>query len=219
MADERRPQQLPLEISPPPEPGFDNFLAGANTEALARVRALAQGALREAIVYLWGEPGSGRTHLLRAAERANPSLVIADDVQALDAGAQQALFVAINAARDGRAAVLAAGDAPPAQLKLRDDLRTRLAWGLVYQLKPLGDVEKALHMQAEAARRGLRLSDEAVRYLLTRLPRDLSSLNNVLDALDRHSLAQQRPLTLPLVREVVAGLQQRGLLPRQSDSA
>jgi DnaA family protein len=74
-------------------------------------------------------------------------------------------------------------------------------------------------MQAEAARRGLRLSDEVVGYLLTRLPRDLSSLNNVLDALDRHSLAQQRPLTLPLVREAVAELQQRGLLPRQSGAA
>ncbi len=221
MGDERpQPmQQLPLEISPPPEPAFDNFLAGGNAEALARVRALSQGTLSEAIVYLWGEQGSGRSHLLRAAARANPSLVIADDVQALDADAQQALFMAINAARDGRAAVLAAGDAPPAQLKLRDDLRTRLAWGLVYQLKPLGDVEKALHMQAEAARRGLQLSNEVAGYLLTRLPRDLSSLNNVLDALDRHSLAQQRPLTLPLVREVVAGLQQRGLLPRQSDSA
>src|SRR5260221_5079726 len=151
MADERRPQQLPLEISPPPAPGFDNFLAGGNAEALARVRALAQGALREAIVYLWGEPGSGRTHLLRAAARANPSLVVADDVQALDAGAQQALFVAINAARDGRAPVLAAGDAPPAQLALREDLRSRLAWGLVYQLKPLSDTDKGLHMPAEAA--------------------------------------------------------------------
>ena len=69
-------QQLPLEISPPPEPGFDNFLAGGNAEALARVRALAQGAVPEAIVYLWGEPGSGRSHLLRAAARANPSLVV-----------------------------------------------------------------------------------------------------------------------------------------------
>ncbi len=221
MGDERRQpmQQLPLEISPPPEPGFDNFLAGSNAEALARVRALAQGTLPEAIVYLWGGRGSGRTHLLRAAARANPSLVIADDVQALDAGAQQALFVAINAAREGRAAVLAAGDAPPAQLALREDLRSRLAWGLVYQLKPLSDTDKGLHLRAEAARRGLELSEEVVSYLLTRLPRDLSSLNNVLDALDRHSLATQRPLTLPLVREAVAGLQQRGQLPRQSDSA
>jgi DnaA family protein len=212
-------QQLPLEISPPPEPAFDNFLAGANAEALARVIALAQGTLPEAIVYLWGEQGSGRSHLLRAAARANPSLVIADDVQGLDAQAQQALFVAINAAREGRAAVLAAGSAPPAQLALREDLRTRLAWGLVYQLKPLNDAEKALHMRAEAARRGLELSEEVVGYLLTRLPRDLSSLNSVLDLLDRDSLARQRPLTLPFVREALNAVQGRGLLPRQTGSS
>jgi DnaA family protein len=212
-------QQLPLEIAPPPEPGFDNFLAGANAEALARVKALAQGTLSEAIVYLWGEQGSGRSHLLRAAARANASLVIADDVQGLDAQAQQSLFVAINAAREGRAAVLAAGNAPPAQLALREDLRTRLAWGLVYQLKPLNEAEKALHMRAEAARRGLELSEEVVGYLLARLPRDLSSLNAVLDLLDRDSMAKQRPLTLPFVREALSAAQGRGLLPRQTESS
>jgi DnaA family protein len=212
-------EQLPLEISPPPEPSFDNYLAGANAEALASVRALAQGTLPEAVVYLWGEPGSGRTHLLRAAAWANPALVIADDVQALDAQAQQALFVAINTAREGGAAVLAAGQSPPAQLGLREDLRTRLAWGLVYQIKPLTDAEKALHLRAEAARRGLGLSDEVVGYLLTRLPRDLRSLNAILDLLDRHSLARQRPLTIPLVREALTAAQGRGLLPRQTGSA
>lgn len=198
------PRQLPLEISPPAEPAFDNFIAGANAEALERVRALAAGTLRETIVYLWGEPGSGRSHLLRAAARANPGLVAADDVESLDPAAQQALFIAINAARDGQASVLAAGAAPPAGLALREDLRTRLAWGLVYQLKPLSDAEKALHLRAEAARRGLRLSDEVVWYLLHHLPRDVPSLNAVLDRLDRHSLARQRAVTLPLVREALS---------------
>jgi DnaA family protein len=198
------PRQLPLEISPPAEPAFDNFIAGANAEALERVRALAAGRLQEAILYLWGEAGSGRTHLLRAAGRANPGLVIADDVETLDAAAQQALFVAINAAREGQAAVLAAGSAPPAGLWLREDLRTRLGWGLVYQLRPLSDPEKALHLRAEALRRGLRLTDEAVWYLLHRLPRDVESLNAVLDRLDRYSLARQRPVTLPLIREVLS---------------
>jgi DnaA family protein len=218
-------EQLPLEISPPPEPSLDNFLAGANAEALARVRALAGGTLAEAIVYLWGEPGSGRTHLLRAAARANPSLVVADEVQALEPDAQQALFNAINAARDGGAAVLAAGDAPPAQLALRDDLRTRLAWGLVYQLKPLSEAEKAQHLRAEAGRRGLELPDEVVGYLLTRLPRDLYSLKGILDRLDRHSLVRQRPLTLPLVREVLqsntghAEGPQSAVLPRQKGTS
>jgi DnaA family protein len=99
--------------------------------------------------------------------------------------------------------VLAAGVRPPAQLELRADLRTRLAWGLVYQLKPLSDGEKALHLRAEAARRGLRLPDEVLAYLLTRLPRDLASLNQVLEALDRYSLETQRPVTVPLVREAL----------------
>ena len=199
------PRQLPLEISPPAEPTLENFIAGAaNAEALERVRALAAGTLQEAIVYLWGEQGSGRSHLLRAAARANPGLVVADDVQGLDAAAQQGLFLAINAARDGQAAVLASGSAPPAGLALREDLRTRLGWGLVYQLKPLTDAQKALHLRAEAGRRGLRLSDEVVWYLLHHLPRDVASLNTVLDRVDRHALARQRPVTLPLIREALS---------------
>ncbi|HWV92120.1 MAG TPA: DnaA/Hda family protein [Burkholderiales bacterium] len=196
-------QQLVLDIRPAVEPDFDNYLPGPNAEALARVRGLAAGALSEAIVYLWGEPGSGRTHLLRAAARVNPQLIIADDVEALDPAAQQQLFAAINAARDGAAPVLAAGKVSPAGLALREDLRTRLAWGLVYQLRPLGDADKAEHLRAGAARRGLPLSDEVVGYLLTRLPRDLPSLNGVLDALDRYSLAAKRPVTVPLVREAL----------------
>jgi DnaA family protein len=196
-------QQLVLDIRPAAEPDFDNYIAGPNAEALARVRGLATGALREAIVYLWGEAGSGRTHLLRAAARVNPQLIIVDDVEALEPAAQQQLFAAINAARDGAAPVLAAGKVSPAGLALREDLRTRLAWGLVYQLRPLGDADKAEHLRAGAARRGLPLSDEVVGYLLTRLPRDLPSLNGVLDALDRYSLAAKRPVTVPLVREAL----------------
>lgn len=196
-------RQLPLQISQPAEPSFDNFIAGENAEALARVRQIASGELREAIVYLWGETGSGRTHLLRAAARANASLTLADDVQGLDADGQQRLFGAINAGRDGRGAVLAAGSAPPAALGLREDLRSRLAWGLVYHLKPLGETEKMRHLQAEAGRRGLALSDEIAAYLLARVPRDMATLTAILEALDRQSLARKRPLTLPLVREVL----------------
>jgi DnaA family protein len=196
-------RQLPLEISPPAAPSLDNFVAGANAEALAAVRGLAAGRLREAIVYVWGALGSGRTHLLRAAARANPSLVAADNVESLDAGAQQALFNAINEAREGGPGVIASGIAAPAGLALREDLRTRLAWGLVYQLHAPSDAEKAAYLRAEAARRGLRLPEEVLAYLLTHLPRDLASLNAVLEALDRYSLASQRPLTLPLVREAL----------------
>lgn len=197
-------QQLPLQIPPQSEPGFDNFLPGRNAEALASVRALAAGELRERIVYLWGDAGSGRSHLLRAAVKENPRMVVADDVETLDGAAQQALFMAINEARDGGPGVLASGPRPPAQLGLRQDLQSRLAWGLVYQLMPLDDEDKALHLKSVAAERGLQLSDDIARYLLTRLPRDLASLRAVMEVLDRYSLMRQRALTLPLVREALA---------------
>jgi len=200
-------QQLPLEIARPPEPTLDNFIPGANAEAQARVRALVEGVLDECIVYLWGGPGTGRSHLLQAAARAAGAqrppigLVTADDVERLDAAGQQALFNAINAAREGTGAVLAAGSAPPAQLDLRADLASRLGWGLVYQLQPLTDAHKATWLRAEAARRGLPLDDGVIDYLLTRLPRDLPSLATLLSRLDRFALARKRAITLPLVRE------------------
>ena len=128
---------------------------------------------------------------------------MADDVDALEEAAQIALFNAINRAREGCGAVLAAGKAPPGQLALREDLRSRLGWGLVYQLKALTDEDKARHLRAEAERRGLRIADEVIWYLLSRLPRDLPSLNAALELLDRYSLAQQRHITLPLVREAL----------------
>jgi len=197
-------QQLPLGISPSREPDFANFVPGSNREALARVMALAGQTLEERIVYLWGARGSGRSHLLAAAARANPSLVIADDVQSLGERAQQALFVAINEAREGGPGVLAAGDAPPARLALRADLASRLAWGLVYQLNALTDADKAEHLKALAGARGLLLSDDVAAYLLARLPRDMASLAAVMEVLDRYSLIRQRPLTVPLVREALS---------------
>ena len=199
-------RQLALPISPPPEPTLENFVPGANAELLARLRALAAGELAESVLYLWGEPGSGRSHLLAASAR--PGLEVADDVERLNAAGQIALFNAINAARDAGGTVLAAGNAPPAQLALREDLKSRLAWGLVYQVKPLTDAEKALTLHGEAARRGLKLSDEVVWYLLTHVRRDLRSLIALLDRIDRASLEQRRAVTLPLVRELIRSLEE-----------
>lgn len=194
-------RQLALPLQPPPAPSLDNFVPGSNGELLARLRELAAGRCAEAVVYLWGAPGSGRSHLLAASAR--PGVTLADDVERLDAAAQAALFSAINRAREAGGTVLAAGAAPPAQLALREDLRSRLGWGLVYEVKPLTDAEKAVYLHAEAARRGLRLSDEVVWYLLTHVRRDMPSLGAILDHLDRASLEQRRALTLPLVREAL----------------
>jgi len=99
--------------------------------------------------------------------------------------------------------VVAAGNAPPAALALREDLRTRLGGGLVYQVQPLADEEKARCLRAEAERRGLRLGDEVLDYLLSRVRRDMRSLAAVLDRLDALSLELKRPITVPLAREAL----------------
>lgn len=216
-------RQLALALTQPPEPSLDNFVAGPNAELVERLRDAARGAKGESVIYLWGAPGSGRTHLLRATAGAARDaryagaqddlagiaarLVAVDDVERLDEARQIALFNLINRARaaggDAGGVVLAAGNAPPAQLALRADLTSRLGWGLVYELRAPDDADKALHLRAEARRRGLELSDEVLAYLLARLPRDLRSLVAIVELLDRHSLERRRPLTVPLAREAL----------------
>jgi len=193
-------KQLALGISPPPQPTLDNFVPGANAELLARLRELRAGKFADNVLYLWGESGSGKSHLLQASAAAH----VADDVEKLDEASQIGLFNAINEARQSGTVVLAAGNAPPAQLPLREDLKSRLAWGLVYQVKPLTDDERSVFLRGEAERRGMQLADEVISYLLTRMRRDLRSLTAILDRLDRFSLETKRPVTLPLVREALA---------------
>lgn len=192
-------KQLALGISPPPQPTLENFIPGANAELLARLRELKSGRFKEAVLYLWGEPGSGKTHLLRACG----GRTVVDDVEKLAEPAQIELFNAINEARESGGQVLAAGNAPPARLPLREDLRTRLAWGLVYEVKRLTDEERAVYLRAEAGRRGMRLPEDVIAYLLTHARRDLPTLTGILDRLDRASLEQKRQVTLPLAREIL----------------
>lgn len=219
------PQQLTLDIRPEQHPTLENFIAGANAELVARLRALAQPKAYDA-VYLWGPPGSGRTHLLRAALAAAEAagrrvvliageeagaelpcppggLLIVDDVDRLDDTAQVALFRAFNSARLAGLALLLSGPAAPLELKLREDLRTRIGQALVYQVKPLSDEEKAATLQSQASQRGLRVEGEVFGYMLRHTARDLPSLMAVLDALDRASLERKRPVTVPLLKEML----------------
>lgn len=209
------PRQLALDLLQPAAPTLGNFVGGRNAEAVERLAQLAAGTSAERIVYLWGASGCGRSHLLQAlaahtnaqawrptdaAEAPGPTLV--DDVERLDEPAQVALFNRLNVVRArADAFCVAAGSAPPAQLPLREDLRTRLAWGLVYQLQPLADAEKGQALLAQATARGLTNANDVVDFLLTHLPRDMRTLAAALDALDAYALARKRPLTVALVRQ------------------
>ena len=221
-------RQLLLDIHTEQRPTLDNFVAGANAELLARLSALAQPRTFDA-VYLWGPPGSGRTHLLRATHAAADAarrravyvaggeagaelpcppggLLVVDDADRLDETAQIALFRAFNTARLAGLALLMSGATAPLQLALREDLRTRIGSALVYEVKPLTDEDKAAALKSHAVRRGMRIEDELIDFLLRHAPRDLSTLMAVLDALDRVSLERKRPVTLPLLREVLQSL-------------
>jgi DnaA family protein len=211
--------QLALDLLQPLQPSLDNFVAGRNAEALAALRALAAASLPERIVYLWGAPGCGRTHLLAALAAAAPAawwwspgqaperdgIALVDDVERLDAAAQIALFNRLNHVRAAaQAAAVVAGGEPPARLALREDLRTRLAWGYVYQVHALSDEEKAAALHAHADSRGLRVDADVIALLLTHLPRDMRTLVAALDTLDAWALARKRRLTVALVRELLA---------------
>ncbi len=208
--------QMLLGIAPEWLPTLDNFVAGRNVELLAALRQAAAGAAEVRAVYLWGEAGSGKSHLLQAmaaqhgvyATRAVPeaaSVVAVDDVEALDDAAQIALFELYNRMREQGGLLLVSGTQAPARLSLRDDLRTRLGWGLVYQVHALSDEEKAEALRQHAGARGLELPHEVTQYLLRHGRRDLPSLLQVLDALDEHCLRLKRVATVPLLKEVMAG--------------
>lgn len=194
--------QLILDLAPPAPPTLDNFVPGANAAAVAALRRLALG--EERVVYLWGDRGCGKTHLLEATRRAaDAGLLVLDDVDVLDEPAQVRAFDAFNLARARGMPVAAAGEVPLARLAVREDLRTRLASGLVFQVHALSDDDKADALRREAASRGIALGEDVLRFLRERLPRDLGTQLAVLDALDRYSLARKRALTVPLAREAL----------------
>lgn len=216
-----RDNQLLLQLRPEGEPTLDNFVVGANHELIDRLQRFS-GCDQ---LYLWGVAGCGRSHLLTALARKTAAerrvlhlsgadigddlvvdagaLLVLDDIHRLSPDAQAALFRIFIAARQSNIALLLAGSLPPLQLNLREDLRTRIGQMLIYEIKNLSDEEKAEALRHYAQQRGLPLDDAVLRYLLLHGRRDLPSLLATLDRLDEISLAQQRPATLPLLRELM----------------
>jgi DnaA-homolog protein len=220
-------KQLLLDIAPPPLPTLANFVPGRNAELLQTLENILTGGEKERFFYLWGNDGCGKSHLLqglagaykhnqmkatyfaceentRFAAPCEADCVLVDNADRLGAEAQISLFNLYNRIRDeGHAFLMVTGPAAPAQLKLRDDLVTRLGWGLVYQVHELTDEEKIKAMKSHAASRGLDLPQEVGDYLLRHERRDLPTLIATVDALDNYALANRRKITVPLVRELL----------------
>ena len=224
-------KQLALDIGLAPVPTIDNFVPLGNESALEHLRLWCGNPQRSPVpTLLWGDSGSGKTHLLRAVREAlrehgapagwmdagsfDPpefderwEVVLLDDVH-LYTAAQQAVafnwFVhAQNPAHGPARWVLASADRPPADLPLREDLRTRLGWGHVFQLRALAETERRAVLRRAADERGVFLSDEVMDFMLKRFSRDLSSLMLLLERLDGYALRAQRAITIPLIKSML----------------
>ncbi len=224
-------KQIALDISLATAPAFSNFFSGSNNAALSHLELWSGSPLRSPVpTYLWGAPGTGKTHLLKAAVGAlqqqgarvgwldasvieppefndNWSAVILDECHLYSAVQQQVAFNwfvnAVSSADGQPRGVLAAGNLPPADLHLRDDLRSRLGWGHVYELQILSEPERRGVLRAQADARGIFLSDEVISFVLNRFSRDLSSLMQLLDQLDGYALQTQRAVTVPLLKAML----------------
>lgn len=222
-------RQLTLDIGAPAACGFGNFRVGPNRAAVEHLLAMLDekaGAMVPVPTYLWGDAGAGKSHLLESVRAAlgqrgrrcgwlDPEThgfaefdedwhaLLVDDAERLDPAQQQIAFNWFVNAQTHRRWVLAAGALPPADLPLREDVRTRLGWGLVFELQPLGDDERRAVLLAHARERGLPLGDDVVEFMLRRFSRNLAHLIGLLDALDRFSLSTQRAITVPLLKTML----------------
>jgi DnaA-homolog protein len=217
-------RQLTLDVRPEIPCTLDNFVPGPNAGLLAALRGQVQ-ARDGSWLYLWGRPGHGRSHLLRGAvaealargrgarylaapdsrglQIGKNELVAIDDVDRLNEAGQAALFRALIQAPEAHATLILAGGRPPRQLKLREDVRTRIGQALSFEIQPLDDISKGILLQQQATARGITLDAEIVDYLLRHSRRDTGWLMSVLDGLDEASLTLARPVTLPLLREML----------------
>jgi DnaA family protein len=219
-------QQIALDIGLRTPPTLDNYFPGPNAAALAHLQQWLPARSDTAPTYVWGPEGSGKTHLLQAAmaglraqghtvgylnsETQEPAAfdeswaaVVMDDVHLYGDALQHTAFSWFVQAHTLQRPVLAAGRLAPVDLALREDLRTRLGWGHVLGLQLLDEAQSRAVLRQVADARGLVLSDEVMDFTLRRFSRDLGSLMQLLDGLDRYALQTQRALTIPLVKSML----------------
>lgn len=220
-------KQIALDIGLARAPTLESFFAGPNDAALRHLQLWVGSPTRSPVpTYLWGDPASGKTHLLQAVQESlriqgaragwlDPTMleppefderwavVLMDDAHLYTAVQQHAAFNWFVNAQSLQRGVLAAGAMPPADLKLREDLRTRLGWGHVFQLSVLSEPERRSVLRQAADERGVFLGDEVMDFMLNRFARDLGSLMQLLEQLDGYALQTKRAITIPLIKAML----------------
>ena len=214
--------QLIFDFAERGYPGFDKFLGTENAELVYVLQNK-----HDPFIYVWGEEGAGKSHLLRAwvaqaldagkkavyidaaatplTEAAFEAEYLAiDQIEKLGNEEQALLFAVFNRFRNsGKGFLLLSSEHTPQQLVIREDLRTRMAYCLVYEVKPLTDQEKIDALVSMAAARQVTIDPEIFEYLLNHWRRDMDSLMQMLDTLDNYAVTMGKRITLPLLRQLL----------------
>lgn len=199
---------LALEVATPAALG--HFVAGANGELLEQLLGVVASPSSFCAFHLWGGGGVGKSFLCEAMRRAFDSsdtsagLEVHDDIDRIPVEDQPGLLARFERLREvDRGLWLSTSRAPPVQLAMLADLRSRLSWGLVFELKALRDEELQDALAQWAQRRALPLAPEVLPWLLRHSERSLPHLLRILLRLDRYGLERQRSLSLPLLKEML----------------
>ena len=194
--------QLILNISPPEKKTFDNYVFGKNAEIVATLKDFDSKNCGFQIIYLLGVEGSGKSHLLNALK--NPLIEKIEDLQDMDTQEHTKLFNLINEIKSNDKKIIITGNQSPDEIKnMREDLLSRLKWGLVLHIKPLSDEDKFKVITNQSQERGFYIEEKVIQYCLRHLRRDLHTLINTLHALDEWSLKTKRPITINLLKELL----------------
>ncbi len=215
--------QLSLDFAEPLYPRFDKLLGNENAEL---IYILQQE--HDQFIYLWGERGSGKSHILQswvgqalqnghqavyidaAAHTLSEQLigdacyVAIDQIEKLRSREQTALFNVFNRFRNSRQGyLLLSSDLHPSRLNLREDLRTRVAYCLPYEVKPLSVQEKIDALTNMADTRRLNIDPRIYPYLLANWKQDMNSLLQMFDDLANYSIHSGKPMTLALLKQLL----------------
>jgi len=214
--------QLTLNIRLRDDATFENFVGSAASKIQTTDR----------ILYLWGQAGSGKSHLLQAlCHKANMkkkdsiylqdlgnhqpeilhsleafSLVCLDDIHQVigNQSWELELFHLMNSIKDGQTCLVVSASAPSARLNIRlPDLASRLRAAVAVETDVLSDQEKLGMLRRRASNRGFALNDDVARFILNRSPRDMHHLIDLLGKLEMETLRQQKTLTIPFVKKTL----------------
>ncbi len=225
--------QLPLNIQLRDDATFESYYPGDNKEAFAAVLQFSEGVgerflylfgaddvgrshLLQAACHTARDLGVAAVYVpLSDADKLSPNLmqdlenipmICMDDVHCI-AGKrewEEALFHLYNRVRAQNTCLLLSANASPTQIPIElRDLKSRLSWGVAYQLYSLSDDQKLSALALRAKFRGLTLNRTVGKFLLNHCPRNMSEMFHTLEILDKASLTDQRRLTVPFVKQVL----------------